>query len=102
MPVLVLPLLLQLIPPDRGGYTGGGPAKGAVMIVVLIGVYFLPTMLAFRRERRRKWRIMAINVLLGWTIIGWVVSMLLTYAYEPPPEGEEELDTPRVPGSPRH
>ncbi len=92
-------LLAQLAEPTTR-YQGGGVAKGAVIIVTSILMYLLPTMLAFKRERRRKWRIAAINVLLGWTLIGWVVAMLMTWAYEPPPDGAAP-DTPRVPGTPR-
>jgi len=37
--------------------------------------------------------------LAGWTVIGWIVSMVLTYAYEPPPPGE--VDEAHVPGGER-
>jgi hypothetical protein len=32
-------------------------------------------------------------------VIGWIVSMVLTYAYEPPPAGE--VDEEHVPGGAR-
>lgn len=96
----VFVLLAQIAAGPQPQYVGGGPAKGAVIIVTSILMYVLPSILAFKRERRRKWRILAINLLLGWTLIGWVVSMLMTYAYEPPPEGAPP-DTTRVPGTPR-
>lgn len=92
-------LLLQAAGPQMQ-YVGGGPAKGAVIIVTSTLMYVLPTLLAFKRERRRKGRIMAINLLLGWTLIGWVVAVLMTYAYEPPAAGAPP-DTERVPGTPR-
>lgn len=95
----IAPLLLQLEEPTSR-YVGGGVAKGAVIIVTSIMMYVLPTLLAFRRDRQKKWRIATINLLLGWTLIGWVVAMLMTYAYEPPREGEPP-DTERVPGTPR-
>ncbi len=57
------------------------------MVIISVAIYILPTMLAFKRESSRKWRITAINLLLGWTLVGWVVAMVLTFAYEPPPEG---------------
>jgi hypothetical protein len=97
--MIALALLLQVVGPQPQ-YVGGGPAKGAVIIVTSTLMYVLPTLLAFTRERRRKWRILAINLLLGWTLVGWVVALLMTYAYEPPPEGAPP-DTPRVPGTPR-
>ncbi len=99
LPFLLAVALLQLEEPTSR-YLGGGIAKGAVIIVTSTMMYVLPTLLAFRRERRKKWTIMAINLLLGWTLVGWVVALLMTYSYEPPPEGAPP-DTPRVPGTPR-
>lgn len=96
---LVAPLLLQLEEPTTR-FMGSGVPKGAVIIVTSIMMYVLPTLLAFKRDRHKKWRIAAINLLLGWTLIGWVVAMLMTYAYEPPRDGEPP-DTERVPGTPR-
>jgi hypothetical protein len=84
MPVLALvTLLAQLGEPDRR-YTAGGFAQGVVIVVVLILLYFLPSMLAIVGGKRRKWRIVAINVLAGWTIVGWFAAMLMNWAYEPP------------------
>ena len=84
---------LQLDPADSiARYQGGGMPKGMVMIIVLVMLYLLPTMLAWKRRSRRRWRITAINVLLGWTVIGWIVSMVLTFAYEPPADGETDRE----------
>ena len=89
---------LQLDPADSiSRYQGGGAPKGAVMLVVLALLYLLPTMLAWKRGSSRRWKITAINLLLGWTVIGWIVAMVLTYAYEPPTEGEGP-DREHVPG----
>ncbi len=99
---MVSELLLQSLEPPAdfsGAYTGGGIPKGVVMVVACLGVYILPSLLAWKRGSSRRWKITAINVLLGWTVIGWIVSMVLTYAYEPPPAGE--LDVEHVPGGAR-
>jgi hypothetical protein len=95
-------LLLQSLEPPAdftAEYTGGGIPKGFVMVIACFGVYILPSMLAWKRGSSRRWKITAINLLLGWTVIGWIVSMVLTYAYEPPPDGE--VDREHVPGGPR-
>jgi multisubunit Na+/H+ antiporter MnhB subunit len=82
-------LALQLDPADSvSRYTGGGVPKGVVMMIAVALVYVLPSMLAWKRQSRRRWKITAINVLLGWTVIGWIVAMVLTFAYEPPSEGD--------------
>ena len=93
-------LVVQLDPADSiARYQGGGMPKGMVMLVVLALLYLLPSMLAWKRQSRRRWKITAINVLLGWTVIGWIVSMVLTYAYEPPTAGE--TDEAHVPAGSR-
>ena len=92
---------LQLDPADSvARYQGGGMPKGAVMLVVLALMYALPTMLAWKRQSGRRWKITAINLLLGWTVIGWIVAMVMTYAYEPPPAGSEP-DRAHIPGTSR-
>lgn len=91
-----LALLVQQIP-EEVRYSSGGLPKGWIMIVISAALYILPSLLAWKRGSRRFGRIITINLLLGWTIIGWVVSMLMTLAWEPPPDGES--DTPHIPGT---
>ena len=91
-PLFVLALVQANDPPMR--YTGGGLPKGGVMIVALVLLYFLPSMLAFAGGKRRKWKIVAVNVLAGWTIIGWIVSMIMNWAYEAPENDEGITDAP--------
>jgi len=50
--------------------TGAGPSWG-VMGVLL---YFLPSLLALFRKRFKK--VLPVNLLLGWTIIGWIVAFV--------------------------
>ncbi len=64
-----------------------GFSRVTIMVVITVAMYILPTLLAWKRQSSRRWRITAINLLLGWTVVGWVVSMVMTYAYEPPPPG---------------
>ncbi|WP_353267880.1 superinfection immunity protein [Gemmatimonas sp.] len=80
-------LALQNMEPPKG-YTGGGIPKGIVIVGALILLYFLPSMLAHAGGKRRKWKITAVNVLLGWTVIGWIASMLMVWAYEAPAEDD--------------
>jgi hypothetical protein len=43
--------------------------------IALVVVYFLPALLAITTDHRQKAPILALNVLLGWTIIGWIAAM---------------------------
>lgn len=49
---------------------------GFLIIPVVLGlaVYFLPTMIGLRK--RNAGAIFALNLLLGWTLVGWVVSLV--------------------------
>lgn len=91
-------LLTQFEPLDSAArYQGGGIPKGFVIVTVLVLQYVLPTILAWKRQSRRRWKITAINLLLGWTIVGWIVSMVMVFAYEAPLDG----DAPDQPHQPR-
>lgn len=42
--------------------------------VVLVG--FLPSIIAFARRHHNRIAILVLNVLLGWTLIGWVLALV--------------------------
>lgn len=39
-------------------------------------LYFLPSILAFARNKRDIGAILLLNIFLGWTMIGWVVALV--------------------------
>jgi hypothetical protein len=39
-------------------------------------LYFLPTIVALMRERHDKLSIFLLNFFLGWSIVGWVISLI--------------------------
>src|SRR5262245_41213184 len=39
--------------------------------------YFLPTWVASRRKMPNQWSIFTINLLLGWTVVGWIVALAM-------------------------
>jgi len=57
-------------------------AIGAGFIVLLVGfvfgIYFLPTIKAYQDKTRNKEAILAVNLFLGWTLVGWVVALAWT------------------------
>jgi Superinfection immunity protein len=38
--------------------------------------YFLPSLIAWRRNHRNLGSVMALNAMLGWTLIGWVAALV--------------------------
>ena len=50
---------------------------GLWLFALLIGVYFIPTIVATQRNVLNKWSVAVINLFLGWTLIGWVVALAM-------------------------
>ena len=48
---------------------------GIFFIWFSITLYLIPSIIGFRRHLNNKWSIFVINFFLGWTLIGWVVSL---------------------------
>jgi uncharacterized membrane protein len=58
---------------------------GLILRFILVGLYFLPTIIAFNRNRHNKTAIFVLNLFLGWTVLGWVVSMVWAVSSSQPP-----------------
>jgi Superinfection immunity protein len=39
-------------------------------------LYFLPSIIAFARNKRDTTSILVLNFLLGWTALGWVIALV--------------------------
>lgn len=49
------------------------------LVVAFFGTfafYFLPFLIAWRRNHRNETPIGLTNLLLGWTIIGWIIALI--------------------------
>ncbi|MBV6635499.1 MAG: superinfection immunity protein [Mameliella sp.] len=49
-------------------------------LTILIAVYMLPTFVGAARGARNMGAIVVINLLLGWTLLGWVVALAMAVA----------------------
>lgn len=56
------------------------------LLAAAIGVYLLPSILAFNRQVPNRWSVVVINVLLGWTLIGWAVALAMAVRDRPSPQ----------------
>lgn len=45
----------------------------------LIILYFLPSFLALCFGHRDKGAILMLNILLGWTVIGWIIALIWSF-----------------------
>lgn len=49
-----------------------------LFIVLFLGVaYFAPTIIAYSKNHSRKESIFLVNLLVGWTLIGWIYPLLI-------------------------
>lgn len=53
-----------------------GNTTTILMVLAIVVLYMLPTLIAFGREHPRRQDIALVNILLGWTLIGWVAVFL--------------------------
>lgn len=49
---------------------------GMLLIAFLIGVYFLPLLMAVIRNKRNMLAISMLNLFAGWTLIGWLAALI--------------------------
>jgi hypothetical protein len=47
-------------------------------------LYFLPSILALARNKRDTGSIFVLNLLLGWTAVGWVVALVWALKVDAP------------------
>lgn len=70
--VAVLAALASLVPAAHlvlYAYVG-------LVVGVMLVLYELPAIVAYRRDHRQFPAILLLNILLGWTILGWVAAFI--------------------------
>jgi hypothetical protein len=52
---------------------------GILAIIVLVCLYFLPSWVAGYREHRNFNAIFVLNILLGWSGLGWIIAFVWAF-----------------------
>lgn len=47
-----------------------------IFMLLILGGYFLPTIIAKSRRRPNTGAIFALNLFVGWTLVGWVIALV--------------------------
>jgi hypothetical protein len=50
--------------------------SGIGVTMVLLAAYFGPTLVAIMRKRHNTGAIFALNLFLGWTVLGWIIAFV--------------------------
>ena len=72
-----------------------GPLEIGLILIMLFGlpVYFVPTIIAAVRQTRNLVYIILLNLLAGWTFLGWVAALVWAIVADkkarPPESGGE-------------
>lgn len=71
--------------------------QGVFVVIIFILVagllYFLPTIIATRRDHKNMVPLFLFNLLLGWTFLGWVAALVWSFSAQEPvskPENNTE------------
>jgi len=49
------------------------------IIIITTLIYFIPTGICLIRKHTYKFYIICLNIILGWTLIGWIVSLIWSF-----------------------
>jgi hypothetical protein len=51
-------------------------ALALLVCIIVAFVYFIPTIVAFKRNHHNRWPIAILNFFLGGTCFGWVIALI--------------------------
>ena len=64
------------MPAEQGASVVSGILPLILPLILLIAIYFIPTIIAVRKNHFQKTAIILINIFLGWSFVGWVVALV--------------------------
>ncbi|MDJ1499515.1 superinfection immunity protein [Xanthocytophaga agilis] len=64
------------------------------IFIIYLFIYFIPSVIGYKKPNA-KW-IIGVNVLLGWTVIGWIIAMIWAVRKESKPDRSIEANQKRI------
>jgi len=83
---MLLPMYGQSLKEDQRRTMDG--AILGLTILIGLSLYFLPTIVAEIRRTEHGAGIFWVNLIFGWTVLGWVAAFIWALAHQPSPKGE--------------
>ncbi|HEY2920885.1 MAG TPA: superinfection immunity protein [Candidatus Binatia bacterium] len=56
--------------------TGLGMLGGLLLLSLILAFYFLPVIIAAKLETKHEGMIFLINIVFGWTVLGWIAALI--------------------------
>ncbi len=81
--IIALALVVLVSYPIAQGTNGASVVATGVFFIGSAVLYFCPAIVAFSRDHPNCISIVVVDVLLGWTLIGWVASLAWAYSTKP-------------------
>jgi Superinfection immunity protein len=72
-----------------------------VLVIVLLGIYLIPLIVALIRSVPNTGSVAVINILLGWTLVGWAVALAMACRSHPQPVIIQQVQPPYPPDRPQ-
>lgn len=72
----------------------------AWVTTALTGLYMLPWAIAASRGKSNQWSVFLVDLLLGWTLIGWIVALVMACTSHQPMYAVPMLGYAAVPARP--
>jgi hypothetical protein len=66
-------------------------SSNAGVVVILIGLYFVPTIVGAIRKVPNIGSVIVINIFLGFTLVGWVVALAMAARSQPPAPANQQV-----------
>ena len=77
LPALIMTMLAIAISDGLAqGLTDEEEIAIGIIFLVLLGIFLIPTMVAFIRGHPNRWPILLINIVFGFTILGWFGALI--------------------------
>ena len=75
-------------PSTRGKISMDEPFIWVLIGLAILGLYFIPSMVASERKHPQLLAIFMLNLFLGWSILGWVVALVWACMNQPSAKSE--------------
>jgi hypothetical protein len=66
------------------GSDPGGTIVGLAIWALIFAAYWTPAIIAVVRRVPAAAQVVIVNLFLGWTVIGWVVALVMAFRTVPP------------------